>query len=318
MRRLLSGDIMPSLGLGTWLSDRHKLHQAVKTALDIGYRHIDCAAIYLNEDVIGEAIAVAIAAGVVERQELWLTSKLWNSYHAAADVEVACRQSLQDLQVDYLDLYLIHWPVAFHQSVGMNSDISSVNDLIDLKTLPISETWQAMEKLVDQGLVKNIGVSNFSQRHLQELLENSRIKPAVNQVESHPYWQQQELLQFCQQHQVQMEAYAPLGSRAKRERFPDDNVAPDLFEDPSILAIAEKHQATPAQILIAWQLARDVVTIPKSVTPSRLQENWQAQGVQLDANDTLQIATIGSQGRSFDAAWWDIPSSPYTQEFLWG
>ena len=198
-----------ALGLGTWKSSPGEVGGAVRTALELGYRHIDCASIYGNEAEIGQALAGAFRDGVVQRDQLWITSKLWNDCHAPEDVRPALLRSLSDLQLEQLDLYLIHWPVVHRHGVVMPEQAA---DQIPLEQLPLSQTWGAMEALVEEGLVRQIGVSNCSAAKIAALLPQARHRPMVNQVERHPWLQQNALLQLCQREGIGLTAYSPLGS----------------------------------------------------------------------------------------------------------
>src|SRR5699024_9374339 len=191
--RFENGDTLPQLGLGTWKSQPGEVYQAVKEAIRIGYRHIDCAHIYGNEAEIGQALEEAMADGI-KREELWITSKLWNNAHHPRNVKPALETTLRNLRLDYLDLYLMHWPVAMRRIPGFPQ---SADDLISPETLPFTVTWQTMEECVNGGLTRHIGTSNFSARKLQRLLDAGRIGPAMNQVELHPYLQQDNLVEFC-------------------------------------------------------------------------------------------------------------------------
>lgn len=310
---LKNGLSMPAFGLGTWKSDPGEVGRAVDVAVRAGYRHIDCAWIYGNEAEIGEALQALFDEGVVKREELWITSKLWNDAHAPADVEPALRETLANLKLDYLDLYLVHWPVALKKGVFLPR---SADDLLGLDQVPLGRTWAAMEALVDAKLCRAIGVSNFSVPKLRDLAAGARLAPMVNQVELHPYLQQNDLLAWCESAGVAVTAYSPLGSRDRADvlKAPDE---PVLLEDETIAAIAKKHEATPAQVLIAWALERGTAVIPKSVTPSRIRENLDAASLRLDEDDMARIAKLDRHRRYVDGAFWAIEGSPYSLATLW-
>ncbi len=207
-----NGDQMPILGLGTWLAEPTEVYDAVKAAVRIGYRHIDGAAIYGNEAEIGQALSECFEDGIVTRDEMWITSKLWNNSHATEDVQPSLEKTLADLALDHLDLYLIHWPVAFEKGVVFPR---APEDVISLDELPISETWEGLEACVDRGLCRHIGVCNFSSTKLKSLTATSRLKPEVNQIELHPYLQQPSMLDFCREAVIHLTSYSPLGSQGR-------------------------------------------------------------------------------------------------------
>ncbi|KAM9762077.1 LOW QUALITY PROTEIN: aldo-keto reductase family 1 member A1-B-like [Menidia menidia] len=285
---LNTGSKMPLLGLGTWKSPPGKVKQAVLWALEAGYRHIDCAAVYGNEAEIGEALEEALGPhGALRREDLFLTSKLWNTQHRPADVEPALQKTLRDLKIKHLDLYLMHWPHAFRPGddpFPRGEDGALLYDLT-----PPLETWASMEGLVGGGQVRSIGLSNFNHRQVQEVLDHARVPPSVLQVESHPFLAQPELLGLCGERGLVLTAYSPLGSPDRAWRPPQE---PVLLQDPLVQALGLKHHRTPAQVLLRWQVQRGVVTIPKSVTESRIRENIQIFDFQLEEEDMSSLSRL--------------------------
>ncbi|MDT0644779.1 aldo/keto reductase [Zunongwangia sp. F363] len=283
-----NGDEMPAIGLGTWKSDKGEVGEAVKIALKNGYRHIDCAATYGNEAEIGEAFSEVFSGGNIKREDVWVTSKLWNDSHKKEDVIPALKQTLKDLQLDYLDLYLIHWPVAFKKGIGFPKNDE---DYYSLEEVPITETWEAMIEAKKQGLVKHIGVSNFSIKKLQDLMDKTDENPEMDQVELHPYLQQNELLEFCSSNNINVTAFSPLGSGDRADSMKADN-EPSLLENETIKKIADKHGASAGQVLIKWNEQRGTAVIPKSTNEGRIKENLKSTGLKLDEDDLKEIAAL--------------------------
>lgn len=255
---LSNGLQMPMVGLGTWqVEDEKIVKESVKAALEIGYRHIDTAALYRNEAAIGEALQTSGMA----RQDIFLTSKMWNSEHGYDTALKAFDESLKKLKTDYLDLYLIHWPKPMNR-----------------------ETWRAFERIYREGRAKAIGVSNFHVHHLQDLLEVCEIKPMVNQVEFHPYLVQQPLVDFCKSHQIQFQAWSPL-------------MQGHVFDIPFLQQLSIKYQRTIAQIVLKWNIELGIVTIPKSINYDRIKSNFQLFDFELDAEDVRKITALDKNKR---------------------
>jgi len=304
---------MPALGLGTWKSAPGIVGEAIREALRIGYRHIDCAPIYQNEHEIGEALDAAFSDGDVARNDLWVTSKLWNSNHARQDVVPAIEKTLADLRLDYLDLFLMHWPIAFRHGVTFPEGPA---DFVSLDQNPLAETWQGMEEAVEKGLCRAIGVSNFSSRKIDDLLSGATIRPVVNQVEAHPFLPQNELVAWCNDHNIALTAYSPLGSGDRIPEFRRDG-EPEPLKDPVILDIARRRDLNAGQVLLAWAIQRGTSVIPKSSNPERLRQNFEAANIVLEDEDMRAIAQLESGYRIIHGAFFADEASGYTVDNLW-
>lgn len=265
----------------------------MEEAIRAGYRHIDCAFIYGNEVEVGEALQKVFKEGIVKREELFITSKLWNEYHAAEDVPKTLQDSLKNLQLEYLDLYLVHWPRGIRKGATLSA--LKDDDVIDCSEERFKAMWTAMEEQVKKGFVRAIGISNFTITQTELLLKNATVIPAVNQVENHPYLQQEKLKKYCDSKGIVLEAYSPLGNPARPVQAGDD---PRLMDDPVIVELAAKYSATPAQICIAFQLHRGRVSvIPKTVTKKRVHENLAATKLELTKEDMDKIYGISRKFR---------------------
>lgn len=257
-----NGLTIPAVGFGTYLSkDGDEVYNAVRKALDAGYRHIDTAAFYENEETIGRAIKDS----GVPREELFITTKLWNDAHGYEEAKAAFKASMDRLQLDYLDLYLIHWP----NPVSVRDRWQSAN----------AQTWIAMEELVEAGQIRTIGLSNFMVHHIEELLKTANIPPAVNQLRLAPGVYQDEIVAYCKEKGIVIQAWSPLGRG-------------ELFSHPIMLMMAKKYGKTVAQIALAWSWSQGFLPLPKSVTPSRIVENLDFQDIELSSDDIAAITAI--------------------------
>ncbi len=264
--KLADGTLVPAVGLGTFASDNYTadvVAEAVGGALRAGYRFIDCAAVYGNEAEIGEVLQGVFAEGEIKREDLFISSKVWNNMHGKGDVLLACAKTLRDLQIDQLDIYFLHWPFPNYHAPGCDGD-SRNPDSKPFTVERFMATWHQLEKLVDMGLTKRLGMSNMTIPKLEAVLPLCRIKPAMIQMELHPSFQQEELYKYCMEKGIQVIGFSPLGSpkRPERDRF-DDDVA-DL-EMPELAKIAEAHGVHPAAICLKWAVQRGEVVIPFSV-----------------------------------------------------
>ena len=296
-KTLYNGSKIPVIGLGTFGSDNYDANtiaEAVKTAIKMGYRHIDCASVYSNEKEIGVALKEIFDDGIVNREDVWITSKVWNDKHN--DVAQSLKQTLDDLQLSYLDLYLVHWPFPnYHPpKCDVNTRHENAVPYIHEKFM---NTWLQMEKLVNAGDVKNIGTSNMTIPKMKLLLRDCKIKPVVNEMEIHPHFQQPELFNFMIENEIQVIGYCPIGSpkRPERDKTAEDTVD---IEDPEIVKIAERLNTHPAVVCLKWAVQRGQITIPFSVKPDKLYSNL--KGIienPLTAEDMENLSKIDKQCR---------------------
>jgi len=288
---------MPRFGLGTWRAQPNEVAQAVECALSNGYIHLDCAAIYRNEHEVGDGIAKAIAAGKITRDKLWVTSKLWCTKFRPEDVKSGLQKTLDDLGLEYIDQYLPHWPCPMVPSdIATEPWPKDENGVIRAADVGLTDTWRAMEKLVDEGLVKTLGMSNFSIEEAKLILDNCDIPPVVDQVECHPFRPQHQLKDFLKSEGIHMVAYSPLGN------VRDNDISG--LTDPLVVDLGNKYNKSPAQICLRWHLQRGVIVIPKSVTPSRIIDNTKVFGFQLSDDDMARLSKLseeeGKQRRWFN------------------
>ncbi|KIM63911.1 hypothetical protein SCLCIDRAFT_673144 [Scleroderma citrinum Foug A] len=285
---LNNGRTIPQIGLGTWLSESNEVENAIEIAVRAGYRHLDLARVYMNQDEVGRALKKVIPS-VVKREDLFITSKLWNNAHQPDQVEPALDETLKQLGLEYLDLYLVHWPVAFPPGNDLFPRVPNEQDvtLIDTET-SLVDTWKAMIKLLNTGKVKSIGVSNFTIAQLKGIIAATKTIPktipAVNQVEAHPHLLHDDLLGYCKEEGIHITAYSPLGNNLIG--------LPLLTEHPIVQEVAKKLAATPAQVLIAWGTYRGYSVIPKSVHEDRIKSNFEQ--VELCKEDYEKITSIGA------------------------
>jgi len=275
---------MPALGFGTLIPNAAETRKATTTALEAGFRHFDCSERYRNEEDVGHSFREAIQAGWIQRGDLFITTKLWNNNHRPERVQPAIESSCKRLQVEYIDLYLMHTPYAFRP--GDDQDPRDENDnVIYDEGITLMDTWRAMEDLVDRGLCKAIGLSDVRLEQLRQVTDQARIKPSVVQLESHPYLPETEILDFCNLNGLVMLAFAPLGHGIK----------PGVLADPVVLAIANRVNKTPAQVLLAWAVQRGtaILTTPKNL--DRAKENFNISALPADAMD--QINAIQTRQR---------------------
>jgi len=298
-----------SVGLGLWKIDRSETASVVEKAIEIGYRHLDSAADYGNETEVGTGITKAISRGYCNREQLWVTSKLWNTYHSKEHVRPACERSLLDLGLDYLDLYMIHFPISLEfvsfqnrYPPGWDSENGGTeNSGMKISPVPLSETWSAMEELVDSGLVRSIGVCNYSTGLLHDLMAYSRIKPVMLQIESHPYLTQENLIRQARDYNIAVTAFSPLGSLSyvSLDMATDDD---SILHQPEVLETSKELGRTPAQVVLKWGIQRGTAIVPKTVQLQRLKENIDLFDFHLTDKQMESITSLNCDRRFNDPA----------------
>jgi D-xylose reductase len=303
---LPDGDRMPPVGLGLWKVPRPDAAGLVETAIRAGYRHLDCACDYGNEAEVGAGIRAALDSGECRRDDLWVTSKLWNTYHARQHVRPALERTLKALRLDYLDLYLVHFPIAqrfvpfeTRYPPGWFFDPDAAGPRMEFARVPLAETWAAMEELVDAGLVRNIGVCNYGTAMLRDLLNYARIRPGVLQVELHPYLTQEKLVRFCREEGIAVTAFSPLGALSYFSLGMADTDE-SVLEQPVIRDAAKRHGKTPAQVVLRWGVQRGTAVVPKTQHPERLAENLAIFGFELSPEEMAAVAGLNRNRRFND------------------
>ncbi|XVE56398.1 hypothetical protein DITRI_Ditri04bG0005700 [Diplodiscus trichospermus] len=305
--RLNCGITIPMVGMGTYSSnnDKETTEQAIHTALQMGYRHFDTAKLYGSEPAVGNALRMAIEDQIIQRNDVFVTSKLWSADHH--DPVSALKQTLRKLGMEYVDMYLVHWPVKLKHGASNPVPKEEEFEELDMET-----TWRGMEKCLDMGLCRCIGVSNFSSKKIENLLDFASVPPAVNQAEMHPMWRQRKLREICGNHNIHVSAYSPLGGPGNSWG------STAVVDNPLIKSIALKHQATPAQVALQWGLSRGASVIVKSFNPDRLKENISSLNLKLYDEDLLEIDKLEERKILRGEFFVNDTTSPYkTIQDLW-
>lgn len=296
---------MPRVGFGLWKIPREDTAASVVEAVRAGYRHFDSAADYANEAETGEGLSQAMAEGLVTREELWVTSKLWNTFHGAEHVEEACRKTLSDLRLDFLDLYLIHFPIALeYVPIDVRyppewlHDPDAPDPVMKRAPVPLQETWMAMETLVHKGLVNRIGVCNYNTALIHDLMSYATIRPAMLQIEAHPYLTQEKLIRCARGYGIDVTAFSPLGAQSYFELGMADS-GESLLGAAPVMVAAQTHGKTPAQVLLKWGVQRGTAVIPKTSKPERMRENIDIDDFELSAVEMAAISAL-NQNRRFN------------------
>ncbi|XP_077325241.1 prostaglandin-E(2) 9-reductase-like isoform X3 [Lithobates pipiens] len=314
---LNNGHKMPVIGFGTYAPQKipkSQSEEATKFAIEVGYRHIDGAYIYGNEAEVGQAIRTKIADGTIRREDVFYTGKLWSTFHTPELVQPALERSLKQLNLESMDLFIIHMPL--EMKPGNDPFPVDENGQIIFHNTDLRDTWEAMEKCVDAGLVRSIGVSNFNRRQLELILNKAglKYKPVCNQVECHIYLNQRKLLEFCKSQDIVLVGYSVLGS-SRDERWIDQN-APVVLADPVLVTIAKKHNKSPAQVALRFLLQLGVVVLAKSFNPTRIKKNFQVFDFNLPSEDMKELEALNRNYRYVEAKQWiNHPEFPFHDEY---